>query len=58
MNQDETLTQILEQQKSIAQSLQQIADCLIFLTSEQVANDDAVSKIRWLGDGMDNEYPE
>ena len=35
-------------------ALEKIAECLLYLTSEQIANTDANEQIRWLGDGLDD----
>ena len=55
MTQAEVLNQILEQQVKIANSLEKISECLVYITGEQIANEQASKNLRWLGDGQD-EY--
>ena len=48
-----------EEQESLLErqtiALEKIAECLLYLTSEQIANTDANEQIRWLGDGLDDD---
>ena len=48
------LQEILKQQKHMAESLQRIADCMVYLANEQIADNSATSQLRWLGDGLDD----